>query len=234
MRPDLRFEQAAHYIVSYQYMAHDRTLRAELYYKDYQKLVRFDGANPLNAAAYANSGGGYARGLDLFYRDRYQTFKKIDFWVSYGLLDTRRQFRADLAPAVPTFAATHNLSLVGKYWLATLHTQVGATYSYGSPRAYYNPNLPGYNQGRTPSFQTLDLSLSYLTHLAGQYTIVYLGVSNVLNRDNIFGYRYAAAPDAAGHYAGVPTRLLAPQMLVAAVFISINKKAPGDTTVAPD
>jgi vitamin B12 transporter len=235
VQPALAFEQAAHYLLSYQRTTGGRTLRAELYYKDYQKLARFDGTQPLDASRYASSGQGYARGLDLFWRDRYQTFSKIDYWVSYGLLDTRRQARADRAEAVPTFAATHSLSVVGKYWLAKLHTQVGATFSYGSPRAYFDPNQPGYNQGRTPSFQQLNLSVSYLTHLAGQYTIVHLGVSNALGRDNLFGYRYAATPEAAtGQYAAVPQRQLAPQMVVAALLISINKKSPGDTSVAPD
>jgi len=235
VQPALAFEQAAHYLLSYQRTAGGRTLRAELYYKDYAKLARFDGSQPLDASRYASTGQGYARGLDVFWRDRYQTFKKIDYWVSYGLLDTRRQARADLAEAVPTFAATHGLSVVGKYWLARLHTQVGATYAYGSPRAYYNPNLPGYNQGRTPSFQQLDLSVSYLTHLAGQFTIVHLGVTNALGRDNFYGYRYATAPAAAtGQYAAVPVRQLAPQMVVAALLISFNKKSPGDTSVAPD
>ncbi|MBJ6145528.1 TonB-dependent receptor [Hymenobacter sp. BT559] len=234
VQPNLGFERAAHYIFSYQYQTSSRTLRAELYRKDYRGLVRFDGADFLNRNAYANSGTGYAQGVDIFFRDRYQTFKKIDFWVSYGLLDTRRQARADLALATPTFAATHNLSLVGKYWFEKLHLQVSGTYSYGSARTYQDPNLPGFNQGRTPSYQSLDLSLSYLTHLAGQYTIVHLGVTNLLGRDNIYGYRYATTPDAAGSYAAAPVRQLAPQFVVAALLISINKKSPGDTSVAPD
>jgi vitamin B12 transporter len=234
VQPALGFERATHYILSYQYQTSARTLRAELYRKDYRALVRFDRANVLDAAAYANTGDGYAQGADVFFRDRYQTFQKVDFWVSYGLLDTRRQYRADLAAAVPTFAATHNLSLVGKYWFAKLHLQASGTYAYGSPRTYHDPNQPGYNQGRTPSYQSLDLSLSYLTHLAGHYTIVHLAASNVLGRDNTYGYRYAATPDATGHYAGVPVRTLAPQMVVAALLISINKKTPGDTSVAPD
>ena len=230
----LGFERAAHYILSYQYQTSARTLRAELYRKDYRQLVRFDGYNVLNKAAYANSGDGYAQGLDVFFRDKYQTFKKVDFWVSYGLLDTRRQFRSDLAPAVPTFAATHNLSLVGKYWFEKQHVLLSGTASYGSPRAYHNPNQPGYNQGRTPSYQSLDLSLSYLTHLAGQFTIVHLAVTNVLGRDNLYGYRYAATPGPDGQYAAVPVRALTPQFVVAALLISINKKSPGDTSVAPD
>jgi vitamin B12 transporter len=235
VQPKLGFERAAHYLLSYQLSTASRTLHAEVYLKDYQHLVRYSYANVLDASAYANTGHGYARGLDIFWRDRYQTFKKVDYWVSYGLLDTRRQYRADLAPAVPTFAATHSLSVVGKYWFEKQHLQVGTTLSYGSPRAYYNPNLPGYNQGRTPSFQQLDLSLSYLTHLAGQFTIVHLAMTNVLGRNNLYGYRYATAPDAlTGQYAGVPVHQLAPQMVVAALLISINKKAPGDTSVAPD
>jgi vitamin B12 transporter len=235
VQPGLAFEQAAHYLLSYQRTSAARTLRAELYYKDYQKLTRFDGAQPLDPSCYTSTGQGYARGGDLFWRDRYQTFSKIDYWFSYGLLDTRRQARADRAEAVPTFAATHSLSVVGKYWLPKLHTQIGATYSYGSPRAYFDPNQPGYNQGRTPSFQQLDLSVSYLTHLAGQYTIVHLAVTNALGHDNLYGYRYATTPDATtGQYAAVPQRQLAPQLLVAALLISINKKSPGDTSVAPD
>ncbi|RZK92079.1 MAG: TonB-dependent receptor [Hymenobacter sp.] len=112
--------------------------------------------------------------------------------------------------------------------------QVGATLSYGSPRTYYDPNQPGYNQGRTPSFQQLDLSASYLTHLAGEFTIVYLGVTNALGCDNVFGYRYASAPGPDGTFAAVPTRSLLPQLVVGALLISINKKTPGDTSVAPD
>ena len=64
---------------------------------------------------------------------------------------------------------------------------------------------------------------------------MHLGVTNALSRDNVFGYRYATTPDAAtGQYAAVPQRQLAPQMVVAALLISINKKSPGDTSVAPD
>ena len=231
----LRFEQATHYLLGYQRMAHNRTLRAELYYKDYQHLTRYSATTPFDPRSYESTGYGYARGLDLFWRDRNQSIRNLDYWVSYGLLDTWRLYRADLAEAVPTFAATHNLSVVAKYWLGELHTQVGATYSYGRPRAYYDPNQPGYNQGRTPSYQSLDLSLSYLTHIARQYTIVYVSASNVLGRDNIYGYRYAATPDAAtGQYASVAVLPAAPRMLFVGVFVSINKKKPGDTSVAPE
>ncbi len=229
----LGFERAQHLLLTYQRVVGTRTLRAELYRKDYAGLVTFDGADPYRAAAYRNDGRGYARGLDVFWRDR-STVKYLDYWVSYGYLDTERRFRADPVAAVPTFAARHSLSVVAKYWVAKIHTQLGGTYAYTGPRSYQNPNEPGYNQGRTPAYQDLSLNLSYLTHLAGQFTILHVAVSNVLGQTQIFGYRYADAPDAGGQYGRVAQTPGAPRMLFVGLFVSINKKAPGDTSVAPD
>ncbi|MGI4885545.1 MAG: TonB-dependent receptor plug domain-containing protein [Janthinobacterium lividum] len=230
---DLRFERAQHLQLSYERAAAGRTLRGELYQKTYAQLVTYDPANYSAPSAYRNGGRGYARGLDVFWRDR-TSLPRLDYWVSYGYLATVRQYRADPVPAVPTFAARHALSVVAKYWVPRLHTQFGATAAYNSPRAYHDPNRPGYNQGRTPSYQDLSLSASYLTHVFGQYTIVNVAASNVLSRANTYGYRYAAAPDARGQYAGVALTPSAPRMLFVGVFVSINKKAPGSTEVAPD
>ncbi|WP_345235582.1 TonB-dependent receptor [Hymenobacter saemangeumensis] len=230
---NLKFEKAEHLLLTFQRVAQQRTLRAEAYYKTYAGLSTFDAAQPFNPSRYQNAGSGYARGLDLFWRDR-STFKKVDYWVSYGLLDTRRQYRADPAQAVPTFAATHNLSVVGKYWVQKIHTQFSFTYSYGSARRFHNPNEPGYNQGRTPDFHDLSLNASYLTHLFGQFTIVHVSASNVLGRQNIFGHRYAVTPDANGQFASVAITPVVPQMLFVGVFISINKKAKVDLNEAPE
>ena len=231
--PALQFERAEHYLFTYQRMVHERTLRAEIYQKNYAQLTTFDAAQPYNPAAYQNAGSGYARGLDVLWRDR-TTFEKADYWVSYGFLDTRRQFRTDPVLAVPTFAARHNLSVVGKYWLQKVHTQVGFTYSYGSSRRYNNPNLPGYNQSTLPSYQDLSLNVSYLTHWFGQFTIVYVSASNVLGRENIFGYTYAGQPDANGQFRSVAVTPPAPRMLFVGVFISINKTSKVDLEAKPD
>ena len=228
----LEFERARHYLLNYQHIANNRTLRAEIYQKDYGRLVTYDPATAYRAEAYQNAGHGYARGLDLFWRDR-TSLKNVDYWVSYGFLDTRRQYRTDPGLAVPTFAARHSLNVVAKYWVQPLHTQFGLTYAYGSPRAYHDPNQPGYNQGRTPSYQDVSLSASYITRWFGQYTIVYVAASNVLGRANVYGYRYAAAPDASGQYQGVALTPSAPRMLFVGVFISINKKKT-DINQAPD
>ncbi|WP_324676964.1 TonB-dependent receptor [Hymenobacter sp. GOD-10R] len=231
----LRFERATHYLLTYQRTQNSRTLRLEAYYKDYAHLLRYDStaAHLYNPAFYQSTGHGYARGLDIFWRDQ-KTVKNLDYWVSYGLVDTRRQQRLDPVLAVPTFASRHNLSVVGKYWIQKLHTQLGATYSYGSPRAYYNPNEAGYNQGRTPSFQDLSLNLSYVTTIWKNFTVVHVSCSNVLGRNNIYGYRYANTPNANGLYDGVAVTPAAPRMIFAGLLISINKKRPADTETAPE
>jgi len=229
----LRFERAEHYLLTYQRVVKERTLRAELYQKNYTQLTTFDAARPYNPTTYQNAGSGYAQGLDVLWRDR-ATFKKADYWVSYGFLDTRRQFRADPVAAVPTFAARHNLSVVGKYWVQRLHTQVGFTYSYGSGRRFTDPNLLGYQQSTLPAYQDLSLNASYLTHWFGQFTVVYVSASNVLGRNNIYGYNYAGTADASGQFRRVAVTPPAPRTLFVGVFISINKTTKVDLDKRPD
>ncbi|MBJ6111357.1 TonB-dependent receptor [Hymenobacter sp. BT523] len=229
----LQFERAEHLLLTYQRQVQQRTLRAEIYQKNYAQLTTFSAAQPYNPATYQNAGSGYARGLDVLFRDR-TTFKKADYWVSYGFVDTRRQFRQDPTVAVPTFAARHNLNVVGKYWVQRLHTQFGFTYSYGSGRRYHDPNRPGYNQASLPSYQDLSFNASYLTHWFGQFTIVYVSASNVLGRNNVYGYNFASQPDASGQLRSVAVTPGAPRMLFVGVFISINKSRKVDLNERPD
>ncbi|MFD2785581.1 TonB-dependent receptor [Hymenobacter rubripertinctus] len=234
--PRLRFEQATHAVLTYQYARAGRLLQAEAYHKTYTQLVRYDGRNPRDPRTYDNGGTGYARGFDLLWRDR-KTIKYLEYYLSYGFLDTKRQYRQDPVSAVPTFAARHSVSVVAKYWVPALHTQFGATASYGSPRRYHDLNQaePGYNQGRLPTYQDLSLNASYLTHLFGQFTIVHLAVNNVLARPNVFGYRYAQQPAAAtGLYNRVAVTPTAPRMVFLGVFISINKQTPGNVNERPE
>ncbi|WP_035566676.1 TonB-dependent receptor [Hymenobacter sp. IS2118] len=229
--PGLRFERADHYLLTYQRLNGSRTLRVEGYYKDYRHLLRFDAARPYAPGAYQSTGSGYARGVDFFWRDR-KSLPGLDYWVSYGLLDTRRQQRTDPAVATPTFASRHNLSVVGKYWFGKLHTLVGATVNYSSSRLSYDPGFRAY---RTPSYQELSLNLSYVTTIQKHYTVLHLSCSNLLGRANVFGYRYGAAPTEQGQaYERVPVLPSAPRMVFAVLMVSINKARPADTSVAPE
>ncbi|MBO0360121.1 TonB-dependent receptor [Hymenobacter sp. BT186] len=234
VQSNLRFEAARHAVLTYQYNHDGKLLQLEAYHKTYDHLTRYSAHDPRNPSTYDNGGTGYARGLDVLWRDR-KTVKNLEYWVSYGFLDTRRQYRQDPVSAVPTFAARHNVSVVGKYWVPKLNTLFGATYSYGSPRRYNDLNQEGYNQGVLPTFQDVSLNASYLTRLFGQFTIVHVSASNVLGRPNIYGYRYASAPDAAsGQFNRVAVTPTAPRMLFVGVFININKKNPGNVNERPE
>lgn len=186
-------EKTAHYILNYMYNVEGRTLRAEAYYKDYANLVKFDANGPLPYNNFTNGGSGFAKGIDLFWRDN-KTFKNTDYWISYSYIDTQRDYRDYTATVTPSFAAKHNLSIVGKYWVEDWKSQISITHTFNSGRPYNNPNSTDFMAGHTRNYNSLSASWAYL--LTPQ-KILYLSVSNVLGTENVFGYTYAnnAGPD---------------------------------------
>ena len=62
-------EKAQHYILNYLYTKPGQTLRAEAYYKKYSNLVQYDTQDIQYNSGFTNNGSGYAKGLDLFWRD---------------------------------------------------------------------------------------------------------------------------------------------------------------------
>lgn len=193
-RPEM--QEAIHYIASYQLIKNDRTLRIEGYYKDYTKLVREPGVafNPnsyrTNYGVPDNSGFGYAKGIELFWRDK-KTVKNLDYWLSYSFIDTRRFYKNYAAEVQPDFIASNNLSLVTKYYIPKWTTQINMSYGYASGRPYFNPNNPEFLGDRTPEYHNLSLTVNYLTHVKKWFTVVYFMVDNVTNQKNVFGYRYS-------------------------------------------
>ena len=194
---NLDFEKASHYILNYQIIKNDRTFRVEAYYKDYKSLVlektsgNFDAdPNRFPSNLTTNSGYGYAKGIDVFYRDK-KTFENLDFWISYSYLDTKRLFMNYTTEAMPTFASTHNLSIVTKKYFGTLHTQLNATYSLSSGRPYYNPNVIDFLSEKTPVYNNLSISINYLTNIKRNFAVIFAEIGNVLGTKNVFGYRYS-------------------------------------------
>jgi carboxypeptidase-like protein/TonB-dependent receptor-like protein len=218
---NLDFEKADHLILNYQVVNPKQTFRIEGYLKRYRDLVKFNPDDIYNPAAYTNNGEGIAKGFDIFWRDN-KTIKNMDYWVSYSFLDTERDYRDFPTKAVPTFASAHNLSVVTKYWISSIKTQLGGTFSFASPRTYNNPNTIQFNGELTPAYIDLSLSVSYL---AAQNIIVYASATNVLGRDNIFGYTYSKVPNDQGVYLGQANELPAPRFLFVGVFITFSKDA---------
>lgn len=181
----LDYEQADHYILKYELNLADRLFRIEGYYKDYANLTKLTGTS------LDNSGNGYARGFELFFKDK-KTIPNGDFWISYSFLDSKRNFANYPMPATPALAAKHTASIVAKQFIPAINSQIVATYVFASGRTYVNPNNPVYLGDKTKSSNNLSLSLSYLTHVFKQFTVLYLNASNVAGFKNIYGYRYSA------------------------------------------
>lgn len=215
-QPNLGSEKAGHFILNYQIVTNQRTFRVETYYKRYFNLVRFmdpDGQQ-LN-----NTGFGYARGFELFWRDS-KTIDNVDYWVSYSYLDTKRNYINYPSSAIPSFASRHNFSVVYKHFITAIKTQLGVTYSYSSGRSYYNPNNPVFNGDKTPFYQDLSANLSFLPK---GWVIIHASCTNLLGRNNIFGYQYSASPNVDGTYTGRAVTQPAKHFLFLAVFITLSK-----------
>ncbi len=185
-------ESAAHYILNFQYSKNKKTFRAETYFKDYDNLVKYDSKIALPNSGFSNDGYGYAKGLDLFWRDGY-TIKNLEYWISYSFIDTQRDYKNFKTEATPSFVAEHTLSVVTKYWISDWKSQIGFTHSFSTGRPYNNPNkseisTSEFMNEKTKSFNNLSFNWAYLL---SQQKILYFSVSNVLGTQNVFGYEYA-------------------------------------------
>lgn len=185
-KQDLDYMKATHYIASYQRVAGDYTLRVEAFYKKYHNLVK-------TVPDTSNYGTGYAKGIELFWRDK-KSLKNIDYWISYSFLDTRRNYLYYPYEVQPDFAARHTASIVYKQYIPKITTSIGATYSFSTGRPYYNPNKPvnEFMTDKTITYNSLSVSASHLTTIGKAFTVFVVSVSNVLNLNQVYGYRYSS------------------------------------------
>lgn len=212
------FQQAIHYMLNYQVMGNNRTLRLEGYFKSYDQLVREKGVayTPnqyrFNFGEVDNSGNGYAQGIDFFFRDK-KTIKNLDYWISYSYIDTKRMYQNYIDKATPDYVSKHNLNIVAKYFIEKIQTNFSATYSYSSGRAFYNPNATSFLSDHAPAYQNFAMTVSYLTTIKGLFAVFYLSADNILNTKNVLGYRYST--DGSQRFAIIPP-------LYRSVFIGFN------------
>lgn len=217
--PESTNTEAEHFILNYMYAQNGRTFRVEGFQKNYDKLIQYESFQNNNYTGISNTGSGYSRGLDLFYRDN-RTFKETDFWVTYSFVDSKRSYNGFENQVQPGFAPKHNASVVAKHFVPFLNSQIGGSYSWNSGYTYHNPNLAGEMQEKTGNYNNLSLSWSYLPK---PNIIIHFECSNVLGTDNIFGYEYANQADANGNYAALPVQQSADRFIFLGVFITLSK-----------
>ncbi|MDD7887454.1 TonB-dependent receptor [Flavivirga sp. 57AJ16] len=215
----LKTQNTSHYIFNYQYNADKRLFRAEAYYKAYDHLVKYDTEFTNFDSHYNNEGTGFAKGIDFFWRDS-KSIKSFDYWLSYSFLDTKRNYKNYPIKSQPNFANTHNLSVVGKYWIDDWRSQVGFSYALASGRTYTNPNEPGFLNNKTKPYNSLSINWAYLI---SPQKILYASVNNVLGFKNINGYQYADTPDLNGHFNRRALRPAADQFFFVGFFWTISE-----------
>lgn len=202
---NLDYARAAHYILQYQKISKDRVFRTELFYKQYHDLFKTTSGQISGRDVAANNNGyGYARGAEIFWRDK-KSIKNLDYWVSYSYLDTKRDFLNYPGSIQPSFAATHTASLVLKKFVLPWKTGFNASYSFASGRPYYNLKQDSQgkyiiaDEGKTINYNSLGFSLNYLPSLGKKnkksFIVWILSVTNVLGQKQVFGYNYSTLND---------------------------------------
>ena len=214
---DLFQQKATHYIFNYQYSKASTTLRAEAYFKEYRDLLTYTGEEITFDSNFGNSGSGYAKGIDIFWRDGH--FKNLDYWISYSFIDSKRKYRNYPEQVTPNFVANHNLSVVSKYWIQSLRSQAGFTYNINSGRPYNDPNTSNFMADKVKSYHSLNFNWAYLLN---KQQILYVSVSNLLGTQNVFGYDYSNAPDASGTYTARAIRPTADRFFFVGFFWTIS------------
>lgn len=187
----LNFERARHLTLGYNRQGNKRSFRAELYAKEYDELVLFNADQ--GAVPYNNNGDGYARGIDLFYRDR-TLGKGTDMWLTYSYVDAKRRFSNFPITAQPNFVANHVGNVVVKHFFQKQFLNVGATYTVASGRPYYNPNRPisEFNTDRTSTYHNVNFNIAYLPKTKKAFSVIVLTLYNAFNFDQTLGYEYSS------------------------------------------
>lgn len=182
------YTKATHYIINYIKNTTLQTFRVEAFYKKYDALVK-------TYPAYNNDGSGYAKGIELYWRDK-KTIQGVDYWISYSYLDTKRDYLNYPTQLQPGFAADHTASLVVKKFISDINTGFNFTYSYATGRPYYNLLKNGNkydiaDKGKTIDYNNLGFSMNYLTSIGKAYGVIVASVTNVCNSNLIYGYNYS-------------------------------------------
>jgi outer membrane receptor for ferrienterochelin and colicin len=216
----LKFEKAAHYILSYQSGdVSSRLFRAEAYYKTYNQLVTFQVESEYVFTEIKNDGSGYAGGLDIFWRDR-ESIKGFDYWITYSYIDTKRKYQDYPEKATPWFISDHNFSVVGKYWVSKITTQFGFSFTAASGRPYNNLSSTEFMGEKTKHYTDLSLNMSHVFYIGNQYSVLYCSVNNVAGNDNVLSYRPSGVADAQGNYTMIPVKRDLKRMVFIGLFLN--------------
>jgi vitamin B12 transporter len=199
---NLNFAKASHYIIQFQKISSQRTFRSEIFYKQYNDLFKTLPNTNGRIVAANNSGNGYAKGIEFFWRDK-KTFKNLDYWISYSFLDTKRNYLNFPGSITPSFAANNTASFVAKKFVTKWKTGFNMSYNFATGRPYYNFAFDNAQnkyvvkeEGKTINYNALNFSLNYLPNLgkpkAKTFAVWVVSLTNVLGQKQVYGYNFSS------------------------------------------
>ena len=181
-------------------------VRVEAYDKQYRDLPLEDPA--LN---FSGRGFGRARGIDVFLK--LARSAAWDVWASYSFVHARRlytpfedygRYGVPAAPFRPDFEIPHTLQVVARGAVST-SVAVGASLRVASgkpftpivggvgPAGRMVPIFGPINSDRLPLYQRLDVNVSHSRAIKSKASVIlYVGLTNLLNHENVFEYVYSA------------------------------------------
>ncbi|WP_426294749.1 TonB-dependent receptor [Dyadobacter endophyticus] len=216
----LAFSRAEHYVLNYSKKANNRFFRTEVYYKKYNDLVK-------TSPVIRLGGDGYARGLELFWRDK-KTVRNLDYWLTYTYLDTKRNYLDYPERIRPSFTSPHTFTIAIKRFFQEISTNVNVSYSCAAGRPYYDIRAGDdagtriYDSGTARAYNVLNLHVSKMMSFFKKskfrdYSGFAFGANNILGTKQVFGYNYA--------YDGsfkTPITLPATRFYFVGVFMSLG------------
>lgn len=218
-QPKLKSEACVHYNIGVRYEHEGRFYKAEVYYKDYDRLALAEGRAEQSAAMEAllltSRGYGRSKGIDFFFRDP-SLWKNLEYELSYTYNVTKRKYREYPELTTPQYATRHNASVVVKYSLRRLHTIIGLTNRFSSGRPFHNPALPGLMNDEVKPYNSLDVGLTFLPT---KKVIIHASATNILCRRNEFG-----------RVNGKPVLASNDHFFYIGIYVTLGKKAAYDVS----
>ena len=192
----LGFEKSIHNILNYEWSKKRKTIRLEIFDKQYENLVMLDSIvcdKDVCRNDLSNDGNGYSRGIEIFWRnDLSKDGLGKDFWVAYSYLDSKRKFKEYSNQIIPSFASMHKLTFVYKNTFnlnndkGRLSSNMAVTATSGFP--YYDSfNDEQYD---SKSYLSFDIGGSYLPDIEDGFLVVFFNISNPFGYRNSYGYNY--------------------------------------------
>jgi len=194
--PGLKPKASAHFALSYDRIAENFDIRISLYDKEYRGLF-LAGAD----GRLWNAGKGFARGAEFFLKRKAPSYEAV---LVYNFLSSKRK-ENDIAALAPSpYEIPH--SATGIFTWNVKNGSLGIRYSIASGRPYtplagkeWDEAAQSYEfvwaapmSARYPFYQRLDLNGSLRVQAFGRMLVLYVGITNLLNSQNIIRYDYGA------------------------------------------